>query len=95
MLNLFAWVTPYPNELLACTDPVGDNDKWLLEVGRKAERVIFCWGSFGAARVRSLVVIDMFPGAEALLINKDGSPHHPLRLSKAVIPVPFKHNITI
>ncbi len=29
MLNLFAYVTPYPEELKKCLDPVGENDMYI------------------------------------------------------------------
>jgi len=63
MTNLFAFVTPYPKELLKCKDPLGDNNKWLGEISKKCDKVIFCWGSFPEARERAKEVIALFPQA--------------------------------
>lgn len=78
MLNLFAWVTPYPDELLKVKDPVADNDKWLRKIVDLSEDVVFAWGNFKEAQERAKKVIAMFPTAKALYINKNGSPKHPL-----------------
>lgn len=89
MMNLFAYVTAYPEELAAAENPLGDNDKWLKEIGEKCEQVIFAWGAFDIAQERCKEVIKMFPGAKALIINKDGSPRHPLYVKANTIPVEY------
>lgn len=78
MLNLFAWVTAYPDELLKCKDPVADNDRWLRKIVDLSSDVVFAWGNFKEAQERAKKVIAMFPTAKALHINKNGSPKHPL-----------------
>lgn len=90
MTNLFAWVTPYPDELLKCSDPVNGNDAWLKKVAGFSEQIIFAWGNFKEAQERAKLVIEMFPGAKALQINKNGSPKHPLYVKGDIIPVQFK-----
>lgn len=77
MMNLFAWVTPYPEELKKSSDPIGDNDEWLLLAASKCDKIVFAWGSFPEAADRSKAIVDRFTGF-ALAINKDGSPRHPL-----------------
>lgn len=89
MMNLFAWVTPYPAELLLCQDPLGDNNKWLLEISGKCKDVLCAWGSFPEAASRAKEVQAMFPKALALVINKDGSPRHPLYVPAKTKPVNF------
>src|SRR5687767_11368229 len=39
MMNLFAWISSNPNDLLTCGDPLGDNDYKLHEVERKCQDV--------------------------------------------------------
>lgn len=78
MLNLFAWVTAYPDELLKCPDPVADNDRWLRKVADLSAEVVFAWGNFKEAQDRAKQVTSMFQNAKALHINKNGSPKHPL-----------------
>jgi len=77
MTNLFAFVTPYPEELRKCNDAIKDNDKWLKETSQKCDRIIFAWGSFPEAEQRAKEVSVMF-NAYALGFNKNGSPKHPL-----------------
>ena len=47
MLNLFAFVTPYPDELKKCDNPLGNNNEWLHKIGAKCDRIIFAYGNFG------------------------------------------------
>lgn len=89
MLNLFAWVTPYPDELKRCDDPVGDNDKWIMEISGKCEQVIFAWGSFMEASDRAKHVLKMFTHGYALKLNRDGSPRHPLYVPGKTKLVPY------
>jgi len=89
MTNLFAWVTPYPEELRKCADAIGDNDKWLSKIANKCEKIIFSWGSFEEAQERSTQVVKMFPDALCLGKNKGGHPKHPLYLKKDTELIPF------
>lgn len=77
MMNLFTFVTPYPDELKRCDDPLGPADLFLLQVAEKCTAVVFAWGKFGYAE-REHAVSSMFPNAMCLVKNKDGSPRHPL-----------------
>ncbi len=77
MVNLFAYVTSDPAQLSQCEDPLGDNDFWLDHVARICLKVVFAWGSFPQAADRAREVIQKFDGY-ALVVNKDGSPRHPL-----------------
>ena len=86
MMNLFAFVTPYPSALKNCEDALGDNDGWLEMISEKCEKIIFAWGSFDEAKGRAKEVMERFEGY-ALLINKDGSPRHPLYVKSSVVPV--------
>lgn len=89
MMNLFGLVTPYPEDLKTCADPVGENDKWLEKAYDKCEDVVFAWGSFPEAAERAKKVMQMFPNAKALIINKDGAPRHPLYVPANTVPVIF------
>ncbi len=88
MANLFAYVTAYPEELMKCSDPVGDNDSWLSKIDDKCRRTVFAWGSFEVSG-RDKKVIRMFPNGMALVINKDGTPRHPLYVPATTTPVLF------
>ncbi len=84
MMNLFAIVSRYPAVLKTDPDPLGDNDGWIEKIAEKCDKVIFAWGNFKEAEERSKDVIKMFPDAYALEINKNGSPKHPLYVSKDI-----------
>jgi hypothetical protein len=78
MMNLFAIISPYPEVLKTCADPIGQNDYWLTEIAAYIQTVVFAWGNFKEAEKRTKEVITKFPNAKALHINKNGSPKHPL-----------------
>jgi hypothetical protein len=86
MMNLFSYVTAYPEELKKCDDPLGDNDGWLEKIAEKCDKIIFAWGNFKEAKERSTEVMRKFKGY-ALLINQNGSPRHPLYVRGDVEPV--------
>jgi len=78
MMNLFALVSPYPEDLKKSDNPLGDNNGWLENISSKCKDVVFAWGNFKEAQNRAQEVIKMFPFAKALQINKNGTPKHPL-----------------
>jgi hypothetical protein len=89
MCNLFALISPYPEDLTSCPDPVKDNDQWLKETSLKVKDVIFCWGNFKVADYRVKVIKKMFPNTAfsypcCFGRNKNGSPKHPLYLKSDV-----------
>lgn len=96
MANCFALVTNDPNVLEAKMSAAkavqGKNDKLIAEMARKCADVVFAWGSFAIVREsgRAEELIKMFPQAKALIINKDGSPRHPLYIKRHTFPVPFQ-----
>lgn len=90
MMNLFAIVSADPIVLKTDPNPLGDNDGWLEKIAPKCSKVVFAWGNFKEARDRSKEVIKMFPEAYALVLNKNGSPKHPLYVKGDTIPIKFK-----
>lgn len=90
MMNLFAYITPYPEELEKCKYPVGDNDSWLKKIAVKCDCIVFAWGNFNQAKERSREVIKMFHSPYCFVQNKNGSPKHPLYCKDVTIFTPFK-----
>lgn len=93
MVNLFPFVTPYPDELFAAADPLGltlgiDADAAIIDVAGRAGLVIAAWGGDRrqAARVAHVRRLLQAHGIEvhALGFTRDGSPRHPSRLAYAV-----------
>ena len=91
MMNLFSYVTPYPDELVL-TDVSHEivNDFQLKQVAKHCSEIIFAWGSFKEAKERAEKINVMFPGAKALAINNDGSPKHPLYVAKNITLVNYE-----
>lgn len=81
VLNLFAYVTPYPQLLFQASHPIGHlNDHYLRFFGGACDEIVFCWGS-SDTRGRSEKVMRMFPRARCIQKNKNGSPRHPLYIA--------------
>ena len=83
MMNLFAWVSPHPKDLLSCPDAIGENDCKLKEVEGLCKDVIFCWGNFKLTEARILQVVQKYPSAKCFGKTKSGKPLHPLALMYA------------
>lgn len=79
MMNLFPFVTPYPELLQISNHKLEENDLFLKTISFKCEAVIFCWGNFKTFG-RDKAVIEMFPTASCFGKNANGSPKHPLYL---------------
>jgi hypothetical protein len=89
MLNLFAFVTPYPEELQTCEDAIGfDNDYYLKRYGAAADKIVFAWGNFKVFG-RDRFIEEMFPKSYCLGNNANGSPKHPLFLKAKTKIIPF------
>lgn len=80
MTNLFALVSPNPEDLRRCPDPVKENDEYLKFAFEQSEVVVFCWGNFKQAEYRAKVMKQLFPSAKCFGKNKNKSPMHPLAL---------------
>lgn len=78
MANLFALISPEPNDLRACPDPLKDNDMWLTYLEGTTADTIFCWGAFKQAEYRAQKIIKRFPGALCFGKTAAGKPMHPL-----------------
>lgn len=89
MLNLFTYVTDYPEELKKCDDPLGPADYYLMEYAQKSEKIIFAWGNFKECKARAKEVRFLLAACNTYMLieNKDGSPRHPLYVPGNVVPV--------
>lgn len=80
MMNLFAWISSKPEQLLTCDDPIGDNENKLKDVEKICDAVIVCWGNFKQAKQRIEEVLPKYPNAKCFGKNANGTPYHPLAL---------------
>jgi hypothetical protein len=91
MMNLFTFISTDPKQLDIKSGNVSNADLWLKTISYKCDKVIFAWGNFNVFG-RDKEVRNMFPNAEVLHINKNGSPKHPLYVKSDVIPIPLTQN---
>jgi len=91
MMNCFPYVSTDPNHLrdFGNTDL---NDHWLYKVAAMCQDIVFAWGSFSVVSElgRDAELIEMFPNAKALFVNKNGSPKHPLYCKSDTIFLEFR-----
>lgn len=90
MMNLFAIVSEDPAVLQTDPNPMGDNAGWIEEIAPKCSIIVFAWGNFKQAQKRGNFVTKQFPHAYCLILNKNGSPRHPLYVKSEVMPTLYK-----
>lgn len=90
VVNLFAYRTPYPQDLLEVADPVGpENDRHLLACARQADCVLLAWGRCGDLLGRAVVVKEQLQAIApcySLGQTRSGQPRHPLYLRRETQP---------
>lgn len=82
-VNLFAYRTTYPSQLLKAADPVGPlNNETLLEYARDASKIVVAWGTNGTYMGRDKDVMRLLEDYDLWCLGrtKDGHPRHPLRM---------------
>lgn len=87
VVNLFAYRSPSPHDLLTAADPIGPlNDAYLVEAAAQSACLIAAWGCHGCYRERDREVMGLLsPYADRLFClgtNQDGTPKHPLYIRK-------------
>jgi hypothetical protein len=91
MMNCWAYIATDPK--LLKINPMSNNwnDDLLSVTAFKCKEVVFAWGSFDIVRNmgRDKELLEMFPNAKALQINKNGSPKHPLYCKTDTKLIPY------
>lgn len=81
MVNLFAWRSQSPAEMMRAAAPIGpDNDTWLRFILGASTLKVCAWGNDGSFMDRDRFVMGLGYQFHCLGVNKDGSPKHPLYL---------------
>lgn len=95
--NVFAFRSTDPRGLRTVADPIGpDNDRHLLELANRAERIVCAWGVHATLNDRERKVVELLrdAGFEHRLchlgVTKDGHPKHPLYLSSSTRLQPWR-----
>jgi hypothetical protein len=84
MINLFAFRSTNPKDLLTAIDPIGsENDKWILHITNNSDIVVAAWGNHGSLNGRDRYVLGLIDKKiYALTITSKNMPGHPLYLPK-------------
>ena len=96
VVNLFALVSTDPLALYnPDVDPVGpENDAAIAQVARAAGRLVCAWSNHGRHLSREDHVLSLLSRIgvtpHVLMLNKDGTPRHPLYVSYQVQPKVWK-----
>lgn len=93
VVNARAWRATEPKDVPADPIAIGPRtDEYIRRALRTADLVVCGWGKLGGAR--GLAVLHLIRGMgkvpNALALNKDGSPQHPLYLSASLNPFPME-----
>lgn len=95
VVNLFAYRDSKPVKLKDATDPVGkENDRYLQEVVKRADKIIVAWGNSGILNNRYKDVLNMLNGLGGIQLyclktTKKGHPYHPLYVKGNTKPVKY------
>lgn len=100
--NVYAWRSTDPRGLQDTPDPVGaENDIWLGRLARTTHLIVCAWGTHAdrsrAQRVAAILSGDLTLEGDpeprrvlnALAVNANGSPGHPLYLRSTLQPEPW------
>ena len=94
MLNLFPKISTDPKQMEEVTrEEAKGNKVHLHNVMRVCDKIICAWGSFPQVALASKNVFFYRNNTYALKLNKDGSPHHPLRLPNDVKLIRYSVNL--
>ncbi|MDO5648442.1 DUF1643 domain-containing protein [Paracoccus sp. (in: a-proteobacteria)] len=92
IVNLFAWRATDPRDLRRAADPIGaENDAALRDAALWGDQILCGWGVHGAylgreAQVQAMLGADLWH----LGLTQGGHPRHPLYVSYAVAPQPWR-----
>lgn len=94
IVNLFAFRATDPKDLKAATDPVGpDNQRIVCEIVAQANLTLAAWGVHGTHLSQDDVVLDWLAAQPLACLGqtKLGHPRHPLYISYAKTPEPWRN----
>ncbi|HNQ92807.1 MAG TPA: DUF1643 domain-containing protein [Alphaproteobacteria bacterium] len=97
VVNLFAFRSTNPKELLKVNDPVGpENLSYIEKTIHSSDMVICAWGAkYSSIKNQDKHILSLLKHYDlyALKVTKNGCPHHPLRLSSDLRPILFRKKI--
>jgi len=91
MANLFGYRATQPADLFASLNPTGpDNQRWLIALSRRADKVIAAWGNDGQRRMPVSSLSGISKPLYCLRQNLTGAPAHPLYVAASTRPRLFR-----
>lgn len=91
--NLFALRTPNPDYLLKSKVPIGDLNQHYLEAAiSNSSTQILMWGNHGNYHPQLENLVSTLESPLCFGLNKNGTPKHPLYLSKDLKPIVFQRS---
>jgi len=98
VVNLYGFRSPKPTDLKTADDPIGpQNDHFIRDAAMYCDHLVLAWGASKAPgkKLRVDTVMSIIADAtnrQPLCLGQtnDGSPKHPLYISKSVVPSPLK-----
>lgn len=93
MVNLFTFITAYPSVLLANINDGNrqESDETLRRMIANTHLTVCAWGKWPEfVNERASKVLELVENPRCFGVNKDGSPKHPLYLSKETKIVGYK-----
>ena len=96
MVNLFAYRTTNPKELMKQKEPIGEgntNTHRIIEAIGTSKITICAWGTKGGFMGRDNIIMSILTGSNKLhylKLTKDRHPCHPLYLPAALKPIPYR-----
>lgn len=95
MLNVFAYRSRDPRDLLGVEDPIGrGNWRAIARVAKSPAVgiVVAAWGTNELAQVLAPQLRELIPNLHVLKLTKAGCPSHPLYLPGSLVPEPWPLN---
>lgn len=103
LVNLFAWRSSEPMDLLTARDPVGPWNDVTLNAAlgdKRIGRVVAAWGTSSKKALRDRIearafavrtIIRRGPARDVRCLGttKDGKPRHPLYIARELAPAPY------
>jgi len=92
VVNLFAFRSKEPTDLLKTMDPIGkENEDWLKQIQSLVHLTVCAWGN---GKIVDKIFknneeyrpLQHFKNLNYIDLSKDGTPKHPLYLSKFLLP---------
>lgn len=96
MLNLFAWRDTKPEKMKIQPDPIGPENtvEYLRRVVAESGCTpVAAWGKHGTHLGRAAEVMAGLDKLDALRLNLDGTPEHPLYIPAITLPQPYNYSV--